>query len=298
MRRSRAGLHRAGLLLALLFAAGIPASSCGSSNAPTVELQRKLDSPAVYRTSTTAESRFSGPVSELRGATEVTAAFEAFPVSDSAIEVEVLYLAASVRNTSGDFVALELGDLSGKKARVEFDPPGLVSGVTGDEALLDAGIPLIPVEDLIASLFPPLPQESTRIEDTWTGNTPVPFSNLQNGPDVRMRYLLSGVDSGGDASATVEGYELSTGPRSFAEKLASGEVNGRGELDVTFDGEYDTQIGYTTTESAAEFDSNYIRLPGGSRYANGNLHLERVTTVESLNPAEQFGLDPDGGLSE
>ena len=294
MRRSRAALHGAGLLLALLTTAGLLAS-CGSGNAPAVKLERKLDSPAVYRVSTNAESRFSGPVSDLRGATKVTAAFEVFPVSGSAAEVEVLYLAASVRDANGDFVALDLGDLSGKKARVEFGPPGMVSGVNGEEALLDAGIPLIPVEDLIASLFPPLPQESMRREDTWTGNAPVPFSNLQNGPDLRMRYLLSGADSG---TATVEGYELSTGPRSFTEELAGGEVTGRGELDVTFNGEYDDQEGYTTAESTAEFESNFIRLPGGSRYANGNLRLERTTTVESLNPAEQFGLDPDGSSLE
>lgn len=274
----------------LLTTAGLLAS-CAAAEDPAISLERRLDSPAVYRASTTAESRFSGPVSDLRGATRVTASFETFPVSDSAVEVEVLYFAADVRDADGDFVALGLGDLSGKRARVEFGPPGMVSGVSGDAALLDAGIPLVPVEGLIASLFPPLPEDSMQEDDTWTGNTPVPFSNLRDGPDLRMRYLLAGTDS---PTATVEGYELSTGPRSFTEELASGEVTGRGELDVTFNGGYDTREGYTDFESTAEFDSNFIRLPGGSRYANGNLHLERVTTVESLSPAEQFGLEPDG----
>lgn len=262
-------------------------TGCGGPP-PALEVGRTAEAPAVYRVSAGAESRFSGPVSDLKGGTRLTAAFEVTPVSDSTLEVEVLYLAASVREAGGEYAGLDPGGLAGKKAEVEMGPPGEVSEVRGDPALLGAPVPLISVREVIASLFPPLPQEELREGDTWTGDVPAPFANL-DGPPQRMRYLLDGIDSSQE-TARIEGYELRTEPRSFASETASGSISGEGDLDVVFDGELEAGEGYEWTERTAKFDSRFVRL-SGSGYANGSLHLEGTTTVERLNSAEQLGLD-------
>lgn len=269
------------LLAALVFGACNAAPS-------TLDLSRPLDAPAVYRVSATTESRLSGPVSDLAGATELSAAFEATPISDSSVEVEVLYLAASVRDAEGESVSLNLPPLAGKRAAVEMGPPGVVSRVRGDEELLGATIPLISVREIIWSLFPPLPDEATREEDTWTGDVPVPFANL-GGPPHRMRYVLQQIDASVE-SGWIEGYELSVGPRPFESEIAAGEVSGEGDLDVEFEGEFTAGSGYERTERTAEFDSDYIRLSGGE-YANGSLHMKSTITTERLNSTEQLGLD-------
>lgn len=269
------------ILLALALA------GCGGPP-PALEIGRSTDVPAVYRVSAGAESRFSGTVSDLEGGTDLTAAFEARPISDSVVEVEVLYLAANVRDAEGEPVALDLGRLAGKKAEIVMEPPGEISEIRGDPVFLDAPVPLIPIREVIAALFPPLPQEELREGDTWTGDVPIPFANL-DGPPQRMRFLLDNLNPSED-TARIEGYELRTRPRSFASETSSGSVSGEGDLDVVFDGRLRADEGYEWTERTAEFDSQFIRL-SGSGYANGSLHMESTTRVEKLNSAEQFGLD-------
>lgn len=263
-------------------------AGCGGPS-PALGISRSIDTPVVYRVSAEAESRFSGPVSNLEGGTEITAAFRSTPVSDSAVEVETLYLAADVQNADGEPVALNLGSLAGEKATVTMGPPGTISEIGGDPKLLDAPIPLISVREIIASLFPPLPQEEMQEGDTWTGDILTPFANL-GGPQQRMRFLLDGIDSSNN-EARIEGYELRTKPRQFESDTADGGVIGEGDLDVVFDGKLQAGEGYEWTERTTEFDSRFIRITG-SGYANGSLHMEGMTRVERLNPTEQFGLDP------
>ena len=270
------------LILATLFFTG-----CGGPP-PSLEIGRSTDAPEVYRVSAEAESRFSGPVSDLKGGTELTAAFEVTPVSGSSVEVKVLYLAANVRDAGGEFVALDLGSLTGEKAEVVMGPPGAISEIRGEPALLEAPIPLISVREVIASLFPPLPQEKLRKGDTWTGDVPAPFANL-DGPAQRMRFLLNSINSSKD-TARIEGYELSTKPRPFTSETAGGSLSGEGDLDVVFDGKLTAGRGYEWTERTARFDSRFIRITG-SGYANGDLHMKGTTRVENLDPTEQFGLD-------
>ena len=261
----------------------------GCGGPPPALISRYTDTPIVYRVTADAESRFSGSVSNLEGGTEITAAFRSTPVSDSVVEVEVLYFAANVRDADGEPVALNLGTLTGKKARISMEPPGTISEIQGDPNLLDAPIPLISGREVIASLFPPLPQEEMQEGDTWTGDIPVPLANL-GGPQQRMRFLLDGIDSS-DNEARIEGYELSTKPRPFESGTAGDSVTGEGDLDVVFDGRLQTKKGYEWTERTTEFDSRFIRITG-SGYANGSLHMEDTTRVERLDPTEQFGLDP------
>lgn len=285
MRPGACGTRRT-LRVGFFLALALTLIACGGPP-PEVEVGRDIDTPTVYRVSTQAESRFSGPVSNLRAKTDLTAAFEVTPVSETMVEVEAVYVAANVRNAEGEPAALALEPLSGRSARVEMGPPGAVAGVRGDPALLDAAVPLISVREIIVALFPPLPQEQLREDDTWTGDVPLPFANLE-GPQQRMRYLLAHADDSA-GTARVEGYELRLGPRSFTAETAAGRVSGEGDLDVTFEGELEPG-GYRWTERIFEFDSQYIRLPGGD-YANGNLHMEYTSRVERLNAAEQFGLD-------
>ncbi|MBA2441408.1 MAG: hypothetical protein H0V53_03245 [Rubrobacter sp.] len=284
----RARPPRAALLPALTTLFLLLLASCGPS--PALQLEQPLDRPSVYRVSTTAESWFSGPISDLEAATDLTAVFELTPASDGAVEVETLYVAASVGDSAGDPVSLGLGSLAGTEARIEMDPPGMTSGVTGDRGLLEADVPLVSMEEVLATLLPPLPQEPLRADDNWTADVPVAFANLADGPETRMRYVLTAVDAA-DEEAQVGGYELSTGPKPFTAQTAGGEVTGRGHVDVEFEGEYVLGEGYRYTGRTEEFDSEYLRL-GGSSYANGNLHMRRTTTTERLSPAEQFGLDP------
>ncbi|MBA2374910.1 MAG: hypothetical protein ACR2N0_07100 [Rubrobacteraceae bacterium] len=237
--------------------------------------------------SASAESGFSGAVSDLEAATEMTAAFRVSPAPDSSAEVEVLYLAANVRDAFGEPVALNLGRIAGSGATVRFGSPGVVSGVEGDGELLEAPVPLISVESVIWHLFPPLPEGSFRPEDTWTGDMPPTFPNLGEEP-VRMRYVADGVDA---SSGTVEGYELSVEPRSFEAETPGGGVSGEGHLDIVFEGELDEANGYQRIERSSEFDSDFIRLEGGA-YANGNSWMREEMVVERLSQAEQFGLDP------
>ena len=268
--------------LAMLVFAG-----CGGS--PTaLDISRPVDTPTVYRITANAESRFSGPVSNLEGGTEITAAFRSTPVSDSAVEVEVLYFAAGVLDADGESVALD-PRLTGKKAKIIMRPPGTISEIQGDPGLLNTPVPLISVREVIASLFSPLPQEEMEEEDTWTGDIPTPFANL-GGPQQRMRFLLDSIDSSND-EARIEGYELRTKPREFKYETAGGSVTGEGDLDVVFDGKLQAGNGYEWTERTTEFDSRFIRITG-SGYANGSLHMESTTRVEKLSPTEQFGLDP------
>jgi hypothetical protein len=281
----RSEMKRPSLLAALVVCL---LSSCGGPP-PALDLGWTPDSPTVYRVSASAESGFSGAVSDLEGATELTAAFRVSPASNSRANVEVLYLAASVEDASGDPVALNLGRLAGREATVRFGPPGVVSEVEGDERLLEAPVPLISVESLIAHLFPPLPEGSFRAGDTWTGDMPPTFSNLGGDP-VRMRYLINGVDAS-EGTGIIEGYELSVEPRPFEVSTPGGDVSGEGHLDVEFEGELDEQRGYRRTERSSRFDSDFIRLEGGA-YANGNLRMREETIVERLSQAEQFGLDP------
>lgn len=271
----------------LFLLAAVVLSSCGASTA-ALDVSRGLDAPAVYRVNATTESRLSGPVSDLGGASELAAAFETTPNSDSSVEVEVLYLAASVRDADGKLVALNLPPLAGKRVTVRMGPPGVVSEVRGDGELLDAPIPLISMREVIWSLFPPLPDEAMREEDTWTGDMPVPFANL-GGPPHRMRYVMQRIDTSGE-SGWIEGYELSVGPRSFETATAGGDITGEGDLDVEFEGEFTTENGYERTERTAEFDSDFIRLSGGE-YANGDLYMQSSIMTERLNSTEQLGLD-------
>ncbi len=259
---------------------------CGASS-QNLRIGRSTDAPEVYRVSAEAESRFSGPVSDLEGGTELTAAFEVTPTSRSTVEARVLYLAVNVLNADGKPVALNLGSLTGKKAEVEMGPPGTISEIRGDPALLEARIPLISTREVIASLFPPLPQEELKEGDTWTGDVPSPFANL-DGPAQRMRFLLNGV--GSEGIARIEGYELRTKPRSFTSETAGGGVSGEGDLNVVFDGRLRSGEGYEWTKRTAEFDSRFIRI-SGSGYANGSLKMKSTARVERLGPTEQFGLD-------
>lgn len=248
------------------------------------------DAPAVYRVSASAESGFSGPVSDASGATRMTAAFRVTPTSDSEARVEVLYLAASVEDASGESVALDLGGLAGSEATARFGTPGVVSEVEGGERLMDAPIPLIRMEAVIQGLFPPLPEGSFRPDDTWTGDTLPLFDNLAEGEDpARMRYVVGSVGSSGK-TGKVEGYELAVEPGSFQAETPGGAVSGEGNLGVEFEGDLDTQTGYQRTERRSNFHSNFLRLEGGD-YANGNLDMSGEMTVERLDPAEQFGLD-------
>lgn len=282
------------LYAGLFFLAAVFFGACGGPP-PALDVSRSLDAPAVYRVSATAESRFSGPVSDLEGTTELTAAFKATPISDSRVEVETLYLAASVEDANGEPAALNLEPLVGRKATVELESPGSVAGVRGDPALLDAPVPLIPVREVIWSLFPPLPQEATQEDDTWTGDSPMPFANL-DAPPTRMRYVLEAIDSS-NQTGRVAGYELSVRPPSFRAPTVDGEVSGEGDLDVEFEGEFRAGEGYERTERTIRFDSNFIRLSGGD-YANGNLRMRYALITERLNPAEQFGLDAAAGRGE
>lgn len=272
----------------LLFSATLFAAACGGSQ-QTFDASRTLDAPAVYRVNATTESRLSGAVSDLSGETDLSAAFEVTPTSEDTVEVRTLYLAASIRNVNGELVALDLEPLANTTATVEMRPPGSVSEIRGDEALLEAPIPLISMREVIWSLFPPLPQETVRENDTWTGDMPVPFSNL-GGPPHRMRYVLNGINSA-SKTANIQGYELSVKPRSFSTGIPTGKVSGEGDLNVEFQGDPDAAKGYGYTRRTADFASRFIRLSGGG-YANGRLHMNSKLTTERLNPAEQFGLDP------
>lgn len=276
--------RRPGGLLIFLALLLVASSSCGGPP-QALDLKRPADAPAVYRVSAVSEASFSGPVSDLEGKTTLTAAFEVLPVSPTAVEVEVIYLAASVEDASGEPAALGLGAPAGKKARVEFGPAGQVSRVEGDRDLLQARIPLMSVPDLVENLFPPLPGEETRVGDTWNGNVPVSFPNLGDAP-ARALYTLTGADQSSGAG-TVEGHGLGVEPRSFRDA----GVSGRGDLDLIFEGDYDARTGYTHTERTTRFDSASLRLGGGNLYANGNVRLEQTVTTELLNPAERFGLD-------
>lgn len=262
-------------------------SACGGSQR-SLEASRTLDAPTVFQVDVTAESRFSGPVSNLERKTSLSGAFQVTPVSDSAVKVETLYLAASVRDANGEHVALSLEPLAGKQATVEMEPSGVVKEVQGDSDLLEASIPLISMREVIWSLFPPLPQEPMQEGDTWTGDMPIPFGNL-GGPPHRMRYVLQSIDSAAE-NGRIDGYELSVRPRAFTVGTPGGDVSGEGDLDVEFEGELKARDGYTYTERTAEFDTNSIRISGGD-YANGNLHMRSTLTTELLSPAEQFGLD-------
>jgi len=256
--------------------------SCGAQ--PTLSLGHDLDAPATYRVSATSTARFSGSVSDKTGETRLTAAFRATPVSEDAIEVEALYVAASVEDVGGEPVSLSLGSLAGATARVELGPAGQVTRVTGDRELLEAPVPLVSVRALVEGLYPPLPGEAMEPEDTWTGTAPVPFPAL-GGPPVETRYVLSRASDG--TEGVVEGYEITSGERGFD----SGDASGRGRLDYAFTGEYEENTGYTTTETMTQFDTSLLRLGAGNTYANGNAHLEQTVTTERLNAAESFGLD-------
>lgn len=279
---------RTAFTLTLLMLVSLLSGACGSDS-PMLYAGRALDAPTVYRVSVTAESSFSGAVSDLRGASDLTGVFEVTPVSNSSVEVEALYLAVNVRDGEGEPVALNLEDPSGKKAVVEMGPPGVVSDVRGDEALLEAPVPLISVREVIWSLFPPLPEESVGEDDTWTGDMPIPFANL-GGPPHRMRYVLQSVDSRAE-QGLIQGYELSVRPRAFTASTPGDDISGEGDLDVEFEGELRAKEGYDNIQRTAEFDTNYIRLGSGRGYANGQLHMKSYMEIEQLSSAEQFGLD-------
>ncbi|AHY45805.1 Hypothetical Protein RradSPS_0522 [Rubrobacter radiotolerans] len=284
----RLPLSFAALLLLLLF----PAACAGEER--SVELGWTPDAPAVYRVSVSAESGFSGPVSDAEGATDLTAALRVTPVSEAEAEVEVLYLAASVADASGDSVALDLPDLRGSAATVRFAPPGVASEVTGDDRLLGAEIPLVSMEEVILGLFPPLPEGNFGPADTWTGDVPSPFPNLGEEP-VRARYVVGSVrPDGNGTAASVEGYELSVSPRAFTAPTAGDDVSGEGHLDLEFEGELASGGGYTGTYRRATFDSDFLRLGGGG-YANGSLRLVSEMEVERLGPFEQMGLGLEAG---
>lgn len=282
-------------LAVLVMVTALLVTACGGPP-PRVTLQQPIHAPAVYRISASAQSSFSGPISNLKGGTQVTAAFKTQPISATEVDVEVLYFAASVQDADGEPVALNLEPLAGRKAKIEFRSPGIVSNVSGDPKLLNAPIPLIPVPSLISALFPPMPQESMQKDDTWLGDVPVPFSNL-SGPPGRMRYVLTNVDPASQ-TASAQGYLLATEPRPFVASPVGERVSGAGDLNILFNGEYDAQRGYLSTVQTAKFDSQYIRLgAGGSNYANGSVHLDYKATTERLNSVEQFGMDPGGAAT-
>ncbi|MGI8648844.1 MAG: hypothetical protein ACR2KW_00460 [Rubrobacter sp.] len=272
----------------ITFITSLLLASC-ASDPQAVELGWTPDSPAVYRVSVSSESRFSGPVSDLSGATQLTTTLRVTPVSRSEAEVEVVYLGASIADASGEAVALSLPDLTDAALTVNFSPPGVVSEVSSDnergERFLGAQAPLVSPEDVVRSLFPPLPEGSFRAADTWTGGISPPFPGLGEEP-VRMRYV---VDSVG-AEPAISGYELSVSPRDFRSETAGDEVNGEGHLNIEFEGTLDESGGYAQTRRRADFGSDYLRLGGGG-YANGTLRLTQETIVERLNAFEQFGLD-------
>lgn len=275
--------------LVLLFTLSLTA--CGGQPA-SLNASFQPNSPAVYRVSVTAESGFSGPVSDLEGATDLTAAFRVTPVSGNAVEVEAIYVAASVRDAYGEPVALGLGDLAGSRARIEFEPPGAVSRIEGDSRLLEAPIPLVSMREVLHALFPPLPADRVRKGDTWTGDTPFPFANFDDVSRTRMRYALDSVNAR-DGTGRVQGYELSTGGWSFSAATPGGRITGTGDLQINFDGELDAREGYARTERTAEFVTDIIRLPDTKSFANGDLRLRSSLTTERLSPAEQLGLDTD-----
>jgi len=273
------------LRAALLFAILALLASCGGPT--SAELGRSLGSPEVYRVSAESESSFSGAVSDLSQRTEVNAAFKVVPTSDSEVEVEVLNLATSVEDGDGNPVSLQPPDLTGEKATVSFASSGAISEIS-DGKLDEARIPLVSFRHLVASLFPPLPQDTVQRRDTWTGDVPVPFGNLGD-PPIRMRYVADGISSD---RARVEGFELSVEPHQFSTQMPTGEVSGEGELQATFNGSYGGG-GYERIEREYTFDSASIQLSGGD-YANGEVHMEYKSVVERLNQAEQFGLDSRG----
>jgi predicted small lipoprotein YifL len=280
--------------LPLLLCLALVLAACGGPR--PLELEPADRAPAVYRVTAEATSEFSGAVSDLRSSTEFTAVFRSDPAPESGAEVEVIYAAASVQNANGEMVALDLGSLRGKRATVEFRSPGVPSGISGDEELLEAGIPLISTREIIMSLFPALPGEALVRDDAWVADSPVPFSNI-SGPPARLRYVLTGVDRSA-SSGRVEGYAVASG-RNFVAEPVGERVSGTGELYIYFDGEYEAGTGYTRTEREAEFDTNYIRLgSGGSDFANGSVHMEYYSTVERLSPVEQFGLDAGGEIPD
>lgn len=245
------------------------------------------DAPAVYRVSVESESRFGGPVSDLSGRTLLTAALRTTPVSEDEAEVEVLDLAASVADASGEMVGLSVPDVTNETVTVRFSPPGVVSQVEGGDGFIGSRIPLVSPEDVVRSLFPPLPEGSFRAEDTWAGGVSSPFPNLGRDP-ARMRYV---VDFVGDESG-ITGYELSVAPRAFSYETAGDEVSGEGNLNVDFQGTLDEQGGYEISDRTATFESDFLRLGNGG-YANGSLRLTQELRVEKLGAFEQFGLDAD-----
>lgn len=266
------------------FSLMIPLLISCSQEPASIEPGWMPDAPAVYRVGVESGIRFGGPVSNLSGATDLTAALRVTPVSGDRAEVEILYLGASVADTSGEMVALSLPDVTGETLTVAFSPPGVVSGIEGGDDFLDLRLPLVSTEDVVRSVFPPLPEGSFRPGDTWTGGASSPFPNL--GPEpVRMRYVL---DSAGE-EANISGYELSVAPRTFSTRTAGDEVSGEGSLNIDFAGTLDEQGGYDTTTRTSTFDSDFLRLGGGG-YANGNLQLKQKVEIERLGDFEQFGL--------
>lgn len=268
---------------------------CGGSR--PLALEPVEGSPAVYRVTTEATTELSGAISNKSSSTEFTAALRVDPVSETEAGVEILYAAASVEGANGERVALNLDALAGERATVDFRSPGIPAGVEGSEALLEeAEVPLISMRETLLSVFPALPNEEMAPQDAWVADSPVPFSNL-SGPPTRMRYVLDGVSRSRD-SGRVEGYAVSSG-RDFVAETVGERVSGAGELYVSFSGDYESGLGYTRTEREAEFDTNFIQLgSGGSDFANGAVHLEYASTVERLNPVEQFGLDSGGRIPD
>lgn len=263
-------------------------AACGGPP-PTLSLGYTLNEPAVYQVTATAESRFSGSVSDLDAETDLVAAFRATPVSKTEVEVEALRIAASIKGRGRDPVALGLEPLAGQKATVELGAGGVVSGVRGDPELLEADTPLISMGGVIASLFPPLPGEPMRQGDAWVGPIVFPFGNIEGSPTA-VRFVLTGL-SARNGTGKVQGYEVEEGLRSFRGESATGEVTGQGEFDVLFRGEVSAREGYTRTRTTAGFDSTFLRLGPGAEYANGNIRMDYESVVERLNPAEQLGLD-------
>ncbi|WP_119069379.1 hypothetical protein [Rubrobacter indicoceani] len=274
-------IRAAGPFVALVF---LFLTSCAAEPQP-VELGWTPDAPAVYRVSVDSGSRFSGPVSNLSSETRLVATLGVTPLSESEAEVEILGLGASTTDAQGEAVGLSLPDTTGETATVRFSSPGVVEGVEGGDSLLSTEVSLVSMEDVVRSVFPPLPEGSFLPADTWTGGLPAPFPNL--GEDfVRMRYV---VDSAG-AEPEVTGRELSVAPRPFATQTAADEVRGEGHLDVEFQGTLDRRGGYGSSRRNATFESDFLQLGSGG-YANGGLRLTQNLEVEKLSEFEQFGLD-------